>query len=126
MSSADAAAKTEKKVVVFYDGGCRVCNRTADYYRNRDVDNRTEWIDSSKASDRLAGDGIKREKAAKRIYAVTEKGEVLHSLGAFRAIWDVIPGYRFLYVISSIPVISGIMSLAYGIFARHRHLFRPL
>jgi len=84
------------KPVMFFDGGCPLCQREVAHYRALDRRNRVSWIDISRETPVLEEQGIGRDAAMKRLHALDERGRVVSGAAAFVAVWRQLPVYRHL------------------------------
>jgi predicted DCC family thiol-disulfide oxidoreductase YuxK len=80
--------------VVFFDGGCPLCAREiAHYQRRRMAAGAIEWVDVTRAPDRLAAEGLTADAALRRLHVrVGATWQI--GVPGFVAIWQRIPAYR--------------------------------
>lgn len=106
-------------LVVYYDGLCPLCSREINHYRKRAPVGSIEFVD-------IAVDGFDATKhgldpvRVNRHFHVKE-GERLHvGVDGFRALWQVIPGFRWMRSITGLPGVYQGSKVLYAIFARLR------
>ena len=58
--------------------------------------------------------------AVHRVMHVKVGAEVRTGVAAFLALWEVVPGYRWLARLARLPGVCGLMGLGYHLFARLR------
>jgi predicted DCC family thiol-disulfide oxidoreductase YuxK len=97
---------------VLYNASCPVCRAEIEHYASvslrQDLPLR---FDDLNGPD-LALWGIAPDQAARRLH-VLQGGRVLSGLEAFRAIWAVLPRYRWLARVTGWPVIRPLASALY-------------
>ncbi|MFN3281129.1 MAG: thiol-disulfide oxidoreductase DCC family protein [Tabrizicola sp.] len=96
---------------VLYNQDCPVCRFEIEAYRRRagslGLPIRFEGLDQ-------AGDwGLTPDQAARQLH-VRQHGRVLSGLAAFRALWSVLPGWRWLSRVCGWPVIRPLSELLYA------------
>lgn len=117
---------------VLYNDTCPVCRFEIDSYRRRAV---TQGLPIRfDALDRADDWGIDPDAAARRLH-VWHRGQVLSGLPAFRVLWAALPGWRWLAVLTGLPVIRPTLTFLYDRIAapilyrahlrRQRRLSRP-
>lgn len=96
---------------VLYNQDCPVCRFEIETYRRRagslGLPIRFEGLDR-------AGDwGLTPDQAARQLH-VRQNGRVLSGLAAFRALWSVLPGWRWLSRLCGWPVIRPLSEFVYA------------
>ena len=96
---------------VLYNETCPVCRFEIDAYRRRALAGglpiRFDTL------DRAEDWGLTPDQAARQLH-VWQGGRVLSGLGAFRALWAAMPGWRWLARVTGWPVIRPLAALAYS------------
>jgi predicted DCC family thiol-disulfide oxidoreductase YuxK len=108
---------------VYYDGGCPVCSREIAFYRSRQGAVGFEWVDVTR-SDAELGPGLTPEAALARLHVRTSSGTLLSGAQAFAAMWRMMPGFRWLGWLLSIPPFGTLAEWAYRGFLVGRRLWR--
>lgn len=85
-------------LTVFYDGGCPKCRREKARLERLDRDRRLEWRDVIADPSPLVRAGITLDQALTRMHVRHEGGRLESGAYAFAAIWDRVPGWRWLSV----------------------------
>jgi predicted DCC family thiol-disulfide oxidoreductase YuxK len=76
-----------------------------------------EWIDIHRDPGRLEEIGASQEFVRERLHVVDDAGVVHVGAAAFGALWSKAPQLRALARLLRMPVIRGVVSLAYNVFA---------
>jgi predicted DCC family thiol-disulfide oxidoreductase YuxK len=103
-----------KDTTVIYNGECPVCSREIGVYKARAV-GPVRFVDLN-ACD-MSSYGLSPDAAARRLHVV-EDGRLLAGVDAFRALWRVTPGFRWLAALVGLPVIQQLAGAIYeGVLA---------
>jgi demethoxyubiquinone hydroxylase (CLK1/Coq7/Cat5 family) len=104
-------------LTVLYDGGCPLCRREIAVYRDLvplNAAQRVDYADVSDASTPLpATDGRTRADYLARFHVRRANGELLHGAAAFVALWQALPGWRWLGRFGALPGVTPLLELAY-------------
>lgn len=131
MSDGDTIAEWERfeamridadKLTVFYDGGCGVCRREVEKYRQMDQEGRLVFIDISAPSFEPSQYGGDLQQFMKKLHVLDASGEFYSGIDAFIRIWAVLPKSE-LHLLSTVVAFPGVNLLArsgYWLFARLR------
>ena len=84
---------TFNKIIVFYDGGCSVCNKEINHYRRCDRYMQFDWVDIQAGSDWLKQLGISHAEAMHELHVLRADGVVVKGAAAFACIWSKLPRY---------------------------------
>jgi predicted DCC family thiol-disulfide oxidoreductase YuxK len=109
-----------ERPVVFYDGGCPLCQREIAHYRRLDRQARLEWLDIAAQPQQLQAYGVSWEAAMRRLHVFGTDGRLHTGAYAFAALWKHLPYYRWLARIVSLPGVLNLLDRAYAQFARRR------
>lgn len=108
---------------VLYNDTCPVCRFEIDHYRKTAADLPIRFDRLSQAAEW----GITPDQAARRLHAL-HQGRLLSGMAAFRALWSVMPRYRWLAQVASWPILRPLLDLTYDHIAApllyHAHLRR--
>jgi 3-demethoxyubiquinol 3-hydroxylase len=109
-------------ITVFFDGGCPLCRREVGIYQRASVGLPVHWHDVNEPEVALPV-GLDRQTALTRFHVLQHgnKPELLSGAPAFTALWKLIPGWKWLGALGSLPLISSLLEIAYRAFL----LFRP-
>jgi predicted DCC family thiol-disulfide oxidoreductase YuxK len=93
---------------VLYNDTCPVCSFEIDHYRKTAADLPIRFDRISQAADW----GISPDQAARRLH-VMQGGKLLSGMAAFRALWSVMPRYRWLARLTALPLIRSVLDAGY-------------
>jgi ubiquinone biosynthesis monooxygenase Coq7 len=111
------------ELTVMFDGGCPLCRREIGLYQSLAPLQPVAWLDVSKETAGLSAADQARYMA--RFHVRLQDGRVLSGAAAFVALWDAMPGWRWLARIGQLPGVTWLMELAYRGFLKVRpHLQR--
>ena len=107
-------------LTVYYDGACRVCaGEIALYQRSRGAA-AIKFVDICHASFDAKREGLDPVEVHKSFHARTAKGELHKGVAAFIAIWDTLPGYRWLARWARWPGMRSLLEMGYVVFTKLR------
>jgi predicted DCC family thiol-disulfide oxidoreductase YuxK len=104
------------RVTVWYDGACPLCRREIALMRRLDRRGRIGFVDVASGS---ADCPIDRSELLARFHA-REDGQLYDGAAAFAAMWRAIPWLRPLGLLARLPILSGLLELAYRFFLKLR------
>lgn len=104
-----------EQIKVLYNDTCPVCRFEIDHYRKRSADLPIRFDTLSQATHW----GISPDQAARRLH-VMQGGKLLSGMAAFRALWAVMPRYKWLARLSALPFLRQVLDAAYD------HIAAPL
>lgn len=104
---------------VWYDGECPLCAREIGLYRRLGDPCAISFIDLT-VSDAGLTDELSREAALARLHVRLPDGRVASGGAAFSALWQQIPGFRWLGRLTALPWLVGPVELLYRLFLRVR------
>ena len=109
---------TLPKTILFYDGGCPLCRREIEHYRQLDRAGRIDWIDISRDTSRLQAMGITLETAMARLHVLHRDGWLATGAAAFVVVWSELPYYRWL---ARLVEGLGLLPLLERLYSRFAH-----
>lgn len=89
-------SETLDRPVCYYNGACPVCRREIEHYRRGADGDRVVWHDLGREPEALAGFGVDRAGAKRRLHVLDEAGRLHSGVDAFIVIWQRMPRYRWL------------------------------
>ena len=89
-------SETIDRPICYYNGGCPVCRAEIEHYKKGPGGDRLTWHDLSSAPEALAGFGIDRAGAKRRLHVLDESGRLHVGVDAFVLLWQRMPRYRWL------------------------------
>ena len=109
------------KRTIFYDGLCRLCSREIAMFRHRVKDDALAYIDISEPGFDPARHALDPERVHKHMHVRNEQtGQMLTGVDALLAMWECVPGFRWLARFTRIPGIRQLSTVGYAVFARVR------
>jgi predicted DCC family thiol-disulfide oxidoreductase YuxK len=111
--------KAAPALTVLYDGACPLCRREIGLYRGLPSSTPVCFADVSDAAQPLPS-GTTREQLLARFHVRAADGRLLSGAQAFLALWDTLPGWRWLARIGRLPGVAWLMERVYRLFLRQR------
>lgn len=113
-----ATASGCESLTVMFDGACPLCRREVGVYQALDALEPVAWLDVSQASVNLPPE----ERAAylARFHVRTRSGQLLSGAAAFVALWQTMPGWRWLGRLGALPGVTPVLELLYRGFLQVR------
>lgn len=93
---------------VLYNDTCPICRFEIDHYRKGAANLPIRFDRLSQCADW----GIPPDQAARRLH-VMQNGELLSGMPAFRALWSVMPRYRWLARLTNLPILRPLLDRLY-------------
>lgn len=121
--SADSAAPA---LTVLFDGACPLCRREVGVYQNLTPLAPLAWTDVSQPQAALpCGTGAEPTEADRarylaRFHVQRADGTVLSGAAAFVALWQTLPGWRWLGRLGALPGVTPLLEVTYRAFLRVR------
>ncbi len=103
-------------VMIYFDGLCPLCSREIALLQRRADPQRVEFIDIAAADFDAAQHGLD-PLAVHRQMHVRVDGQLYVGLDALIAMWDQVPGFRWLAAFHRFPLIYPLAKLGYRLFA---------
>jgi len=107
-------------LTVYFDGLCRVCSREIEHYRRKDRAEAVRWVDITESTFSAEQEGLDPQAIHRVMHVKDAEGKLHTEVGAFIAIWKVIPGFRPLAHAASWKPIRPFLDFGYHVFARIR------
>jgi predicted DCC family thiol-disulfide oxidoreductase YuxK len=106
-------------LTVFYDGLCPLCSREIVHYRKHAPADAVQFLDFTAPGFDAAAHGLDPKRIREVMHA--KVGDELRTgLDAFIALWEAIPGLRWLARLSKLPGVHLALLMGYVVFARLR------
>ena len=106
----------QKKLQVFYDGGCIVCNFEINHYIRRDKEGRIDWVDINQKGFNAENYGLHPMKVRERFHSITDSGEILDGVDSFLKIWKILGIFKLLIFLAEYKYTRNLLDLGYKIF----------
>ena len=107
------------QLTVLYDGACPLCRREIGIYRGLQPSAPVCFADVSDIAQPLPP-GTTREQLLARFHVRDADGRLLSGAQAFLALWDTLPGWRWLARVGRLPGAAWAMERAYRLFLHAR------
>jgi predicted DCC family thiol-disulfide oxidoreductase YuxK len=112
-------------LTVYFDGACPVCSREIAHYQRQPGAQACTWIDVAGCAPEALGPGLAREQALARLHVRLPDGRLLVGADGFAALWQALPGWRWLGRLAASAPVRPLAALAYDAFLLLRRLWRP-
>lgn len=106
---------------MYYDGGCPVCAAGVDHWRRLDWARRVDWVDLMDVPDALEHEGVDFPTAMASLHVRDRTGRLVEGGDAFLALWDELPGWRWLSRLVRGLGLNRIFDAAYRWHSRGRY-----
>lgn len=106
-------------IEVFFDGGCPLCRREIGLLRRWDRRQRIRFTDIDALAFEPAAVGKTRDELMAEIHGRLPDGTVITGVEVFRQLYSAV-GFRWLVAPTRLPGLSGLLNVAYRLFARNR------
>jgi len=106
-------------VTLYYDGLCPLCSREIAHYRARVPDERVRFVDIAAPTFDAAAHGLDAQAVHRQMHVKVGE-EIRVGVAAFIAIWQAVPGYRWLARLASVPGVHSLFRAGYWAFAKVR------
>jgi predicted DCC family thiol-disulfide oxidoreductase YuxK len=120
----DAAPTQLPQLTVYYDGACPVCSREIAHYRQQPGAQACQWIDAAHCPSDVLGADLTRAQALDRFHVRLADGRLVDGAAGFAALWQLMPGWRWLGRLVQWAPVRPVAALAYAAFLRLRPLWR--
>ncbi len=87
----------KKKIKVFYDGKCNVCNKEINFYSKIDKGEKFEWINIHKDTKQVKKTGITKDDLLSVFHIQEENGNFVKGVEAFKVLWGQ---FKYLKILS--------------------------
>ncbi len=104
---------------VYFDGLCPLCSREIEHYRRRVPAGSMEFVDIADPTFDPVAHGVDPVRVNQHMHAKVD-GKLFVGVDAFRAIWAIIPGFRWLRRLTGLPLVYPATKVLYSLFARVR------
>jgi predicted DCC family thiol-disulfide oxidoreductase YuxK len=105
---------------IYFDGLCLACSAEINHYRKLPGAENFSFIDITSPDFKAAEHGLDPHLAHKVMHVRDTKGILHQGVDAFRAIWNELPRYHFLYRLSENKVMRALLNIGYEGFVKIR------
>ena len=120
-----ANAEKPTQATVYFDGSCPLCTVEIKHYKSQDGGDQLCFVDVSQA-DAALGPGLNAEAAMRRFHVRLSDGTLVSGARAFAAIWQTLPGWRWVAQIARKPGVTPVLEVAYRLFLPVRSILSKL
>jgi ubiquinone biosynthesis monooxygenase Coq7 len=106
-------------LTVLYDGSCPLCRREIAFYQDASPLRPIEYVDISADVARVPA-GLNKEALMARFHVQKEDGSMASGASGFVALWEALPGWRWLARMAKWPGATPALEGLYGVFLRLR------
>ncbi len=121
--------RSPETLTVLYDGECPLCRREIAYVKGL-AERRSEsalcFIDIACPTDQDASLAVDRAKLLARFHVQQSDGSRLDGAAAFVAMWERLPGWRWLARLARLPGMLLLLEVFYRGFLRLRPMLQTL
>ncbi|MCJ2045510.1 DUF393 domain-containing protein [Methylobacterium sp. J-078] len=103
-------------LTVYYDGACPLCAAEIRLYRRAAGAERVAWVDVGAEGPAELGSGLTRDAARARFHVRRPDGALVSGAAGFATLWAVLPGWRGLARLASLPGVTALGEVAYRLF----------
>ncbi len=100
-------------LTVYYDGACPICRFEIGHYQQCAGSEAIDFVNVAAENVPSLGDGLDRDKAMARFHVRRADGSLVSGAAGFSEVWRVLPGWRKLGRIASLPFILPILEFGY-------------
>lgn len=105
---------------VYFDGLCVVCSREIDHYRKSRGAGRIDFVDICGVDFDPVAHGLDPFAVHRVMHVKRPDGSLATRVDAFIAIWETLPGYRWLARMARFPLIRPVLEVGYDAFVAIR------
>ena len=108
------------KATIYYDGLCIACSAEINHYRKQPGSEVFSFVDITDSTFNAVEHGVDPYKVHKVMHVRDPRGNLHQGVDAFRAIWNELPRYQFLYRLSEKKTVRSVLELGYNAFVKVR------
>ena len=97
---------------VLFNEDCPICNAEICHYRKYAEKKGIELHFDKLGETDLSLYGVTKDQGAKRLHVISD-GQVIHGLPAFQKLWEEMPRYKVLAILTNFPIVREIAALVY-------------
>ncbi len=105
------------QLTIFYDGLCPLCSREIDMFRRRVTDGTLGYVDISLPEFDAKSYGLDAVAVHHSMHVKRQSGEIITGVDALIAMWQSVPGFRWLAWLTRMGWMRPFANLGYVIFA---------
>lgn len=108
---------------IYFDGLCQLCSREIALFQRRVRDGSLAYVDIADEAFRASDHGLDPVQIHRTMHVRLEDGRIVTGLDALIAMWEFVPGFRWLAKLSRFPLIRPLARVGYSVFAYIRPKF---
>lgn len=108
------------RLTVYYDGACRVCAGEIALYQRARGANTIKFVDICHADFDALRERLDPVEVHRSFHARAADGQLYKGVAAFIAIWDTLPGFKWLGWWARLPGMRSLLEMSYVIFTKIR------
>ena len=97
---------------VLFNENCPIFNAEICHYRKYADQKGIELHFDKLGETDLSLYGVSKDQGAKRLHVISD-GQVIHGLPAFQKLWEEMPKYKILAILTNFPIVREIAALIY-------------
>ncbi len=109
-----------KKIIVFYDGNCNLCNSEINLYKRLDHKKTFNWVDINKKAVVLSNHNIDFEDSLMYLHVIDKNGKKKIGVDAFITIWNEFRYFKILSLLVGMAPLKKFSGLIYNLWAKRR------
>ena len=86
-----------KRIKVFYDGQCNICNKEINFYAKIDKNKNFDWVNIHNNNIKITNTGLSKKELLSALHIQTERGTIIKGVDAFAVMWSK---FRYLKPLS--------------------------
>jgi predicted DCC family thiol-disulfide oxidoreductase YuxK len=102
---------------IYFDGLCQLCSREIDLFRRLVPDGSLVYVDIAADDFDPTAYGVDPVAVHKTMHVRDDEGELRTGLDALIAMWEVVPGFRWLAIFANLPLVRPVAQVGYALFA---------
>ena len=110
----------KKKIKVFYDGKCDICNKEINFYSKIDKKNKFEWINIHEDKTKIKKTGITKGDLLTVLHIQEQDGSFVKGVEAFRVLWGQFKYFKVLSFLLNYKYINNFANFIYKIWLKKR------
>jgi predicted DCC family thiol-disulfide oxidoreductase YuxK len=102
---------------IYFDGLCQLCSREIDMFRRRVPEGTLAYVDIAADDFDATTHGVDAVAVHKTMHVRMDTGELKTGVDALIAMWEVVPGFRWLATVHRWKLVRPLGEIGYRVFA---------
>ena len=107
-------------ITVYYDGKCGMCRREISHYQRIAPEGLFNWVEITSNPAPFLAKGFRVEEGLKALHVEDGDGKMHIGVAAFIVIWQKLPRWQLIAMLTSLPLILPLLEFCYRHFSRWR------